>query len=156
MTRDEEVLYLAGKLCFVREVGGQNKGVWVNTIQKVTGNGDGDSWCASFVSLVLGIAYEGKSPLPRTASCDVILEHARDNGWLSDTPDVGDVFLCMKSPTDAYHTGFVAKVLADRVETIEGNSNDEGSANGDRACKREGDRARKLSPGKLQFVKYPR
>ncbi len=156
MTRDEEVLYLAGKLCFVREVGGQNKGVWVNTIQKVTGNGDGDSWCASFVSLILGIAYEGGKPLPRSASCDVILEYARANGLLTDKPSVGDVFLVLKSPTDAVHTGFVERVFTDRVETIEGNSNDEGSSNGDRVCRRNGDRSRKLNPAKLVFVRYPR
>lgn len=154
MTRDEEVLWLAGKLCFIREVT-QNTGVWVGVVQATTQT-PGQSWCASFVSLVLGIAFEGKNPLPRTASCDVILEHARDQGWLSDTPDVGDVFLCLRSPTDAYHTGFVLNVLPGKVETIEGNSNDDGSANGDRACKREGDRARELAPGKLVFVKYPR
>lgn len=156
MTRDEEVIFLAGKLHFVREYGGQNKGVWVNTIQKVTGNGDGDSWCASFVSLILGVVFEGKSPLPRTASCDIILEEARKKGWLTNTPSVGDVFLILNNPNDAHHTGFVFRVLPDRVETIEGNSNDDGSSNGDGVYIREGANARKLNPAKMVFVHYPR
>lgn len=156
MTRVEEVLWLAQQLDFVREYGGQNKGVWVNTIQKVTGNGDGDSWCASFVSLVLGIAFKGKSPLPRSASCDALLEKGRAEGWLTDTPTVGDVFLCLNSPTDAHHTGFVLKVLDGKVETVEGNSNDDGSSNGDGVYVRKGEHARKLNPAKLTFIHYPR
>ena len=75
MTRDEEVIDLAGKFTFVREYGGSNKGVWVGVIQAVTQT-PGLAWCASFVSLVLGMVFSGKSPLPRTASCDVLLEFA--------------------------------------------------------------------------------
>lgn len=156
MTRDDDVIALARKFTHVRERGGQNRGVWVQTIQQFTGNKPPDSWCASFVSLVLGIAFEGKSPVPRTASCDVILETARASGWLTETPSVGDVFLCLKSPTDAHHTGFVSKVLTGAVETIEGNSNADGSDNGDGVYERTGPHARRLNPAKLVFVHYPR
>lgn len=142
---------IARQFLFVREVGGQNKGVWVNTIQKVTGNDDGDSWCASFVSLVLGIAFGSKNPLPRTASCDVLLEAARSNGWLTSTPSVGDVFLYLKSPADAHHTGFVTSTAP--LAGIAGNTSEDGtSSNGDRVA----EHGIHGTPSTLTFIHYPR
>ena len=136
MSRTETILFLARRFLFVREVGGPNMGVWVNTIQKVTGNGDGDSWCASFVSLILGMAYDGKSPLPRSASCDAFLEAARTKGWLTQTPSVGDLYLKLKSPIDAVHIGFVTSTSP--LTGISGNTSADGtSSNGDRVAERE-------------------
>lgn len=117
---------------FIRELTGQNDGAWVEAIQRVTGNKKGDAWCASYVSVVLALFFGGptKNPLPMTASCDVLLEHARKKGWLVTTPSVGDVFLLMKSPHDAIHTGLVTAVEGPFVRTIEGNTNDEGARDG--------------------------
>lgn len=154
MTPTDEVLFLARKFLFVREVGGQNQGVWVQTIQKVTGNAPPDSWCASFVSLILGMAFGGKSPLPRSASCDAFLEAARAAGWLTATPSVGDVFLRLNSPTDAHHIGFVTDVGAlPAVGTISGNTSEDGtSSNGDRVAERF------ITPkaATIIYVAYPR
>ena len=117
---------------FIRELTGQNDGAWVEAIQRVTGNKKGDAWCASYVSVALALYYGGsdKNPLPMSASCDVLLEAARKKGWLTDTPAVGDVFLVMKTPTDAVHTGFVTEVKRLSIRTIEGNTNDDGSRDG--------------------------
>lgn len=149
-----DVLDIARLFLFVREHGGPNAGVWVSTIQKVTGNAPPDSWCASFVSLCLGLATGGNSPLPRTASCDVLLEAARGGGWLTDTPSVGDLFLRLNSPTDAHHTGFITRVDDDgTIGTIAGNTSEDGhSSNGDRVAEHD------LTPaaGTIMYVAWPR
>lgn len=154
MNRDELVLFHARSFLHVREVGGQNRGVWVGMIQHYTGNGPGDSWCASLASLVMGLAFAGQSPLPRSASCDVHLEAARKEGWLTDTPSVGDVFLRMNSPTDAHHIGFVTRVDEDgTIGTIAGNTSEDGkSSNGDRVAEHD------LLPaaGTILYIAYPR
>lgn len=115
---------------WVKEATGQNDGPWVEAIQRITGNKRGDAWCASFVTMILDIAYRGKNPLKRSASCDVLLEDARTKGWLKDTPEVGDVFLIMKTPTDAVHTGVVTAVGKAAFKSCEGNTNEGGSRDG--------------------------
>lgn len=134
---------------WVQEATKQNDGRWVEAIQRLTGNKKGDAWCASFVAMVLDIAYRGKNPLPITASCDVLLEAARTAGTLTDTPAVGDVFLVMKSPADAVHTGVVTAVGKLAVKTVEGNTNDDGSRDGYGVFARE----RKLAG--LAFIRLP-
>jgi hypothetical protein len=77
----------------------------------------------------------GRWPLPQTRSCDVLLEFARRHGVLRETPIPHGVFLALRTDHDAYHTGFVEDLAAgygpNAFRTIEGNSNDDGSANGD-------------------------
>lgn len=134
---------------WVKEATGANDGPWVEAIQRVTGNKKGDPWCASFVSFVLDVAYRGRNPLPRTASCDVLLEHARTHQLLTDTPVPGDVFLVMRNPTDAVHTGIVTTVQDTTVGTIEGNTNSAGSRDGWGVFVRQ----RRRAP--LHFIRVP-
>lgn len=134
---------------WVREATGQNDGPWVEAIQRTTGNKKGDPWCASFVSFVLDIAYKDAPPLPGTASCDVLLEYARQHQLLTETPEPGDLFLVMRTPTDAVHTGLVAGVTPDTISTIEGNTNREGAREGNGVWARS--RPRKG----LLFIKLP-
>jgi hypothetical protein len=115
---------------WVREVTGANDGPWVEAIQRTTGNKKGDPWCASFVNFVLDIAYQDQNPLPCTASCDVLLQYATEHKLLTATPEPGDVFLVMRSATDATHTGIVTGVDGDWISTIEGNTNREGAREG--------------------------
>jgi hypothetical protein len=122
---------------WVRETTGKNDGPWVEAIQRTTGNKKGDPWCASFVNFVLDIAYRDLNPLPATASCDVLLEHARRHGMLTTDPVAGDVFLVMRDKNDAIHTGIVSEALPDAVRTIEGNTNREGAREGNGVWARE-------------------
>lgn len=115
---------------WVKESTGQNDGPWVEAIQRVTGNKRGDPWCASFVSFVLGIAYRGAPPLPRTASCDTLLRAGLERDLLVTNPEPGDIFLVMRDPRDAVHTGFVTAVSPVAVKTIEGNTNPAGGRDG--------------------------
>jgi hypothetical protein len=153
MTDVAEILHQARKLSFIREHGGQNHGVWVGTVLKLTGNLPGDSWCAAWVSLVLGIGFEGKSPLPRTASCDVLLEHARSMGWLTETPSVGDLYLYLRDPHDAHHVGILTGISP--ITGIAGNTSRDGtSSNGDGVYEHPLDPAH-LVPGKIIYIHYP-
>lgn len=81
---------------WIREATNQNDGPWVEAIQRLTGNRRGDAWCASFCCLVLDLAYRGANPLPRTASCDVLMETGRARRWLFDAPEPGDLFLVVR------------------------------------------------------------
>lgn len=134
---------------WVKEATGANDGPWVEAFQRVTGNKRGDAWCASFATAILDIAYRGQNPLRRSASCDVLLEDARKKGWLTDTPEPGDLFLVMRTPTDAVHVGIVTSVGKLSVKTVEGNTNDGGSRDGWGVFARE--RKRKG----LQFIRLP-
>lgn len=134
---------------WVRETTGANDGPWVEAIQRTTGNKRGDAWCASFVNFVIDIAYKDQNPLPATASCDELLAFAKARGLFTASPEPGDVFLVMKTPTDATHTGIVAKVFAETVSTIEGNTNREGAREGNGVWARERKR------DGLLFVRVP-
>lgn len=128
--RRAEVIALARCFRFVREVpAASNGGRWVEAIQRVGGTDKGNPWCACFVSIILGIVYQGKPPLPFTASCDVLLEYARKKDWLTSTPVVGDVFLRLRSAHDADHTGFVTSETHP-WHTIEGNAAESGTREG--------------------------
>lgn len=125
------VLMLARLFRFVREMPhASNAGRWVEAIQRVGGTSKGNPWCACFVSLVLGIAFRGRPPLPFTASCDVLLATARANGWLRETPTPGCVFLRMVNDHDADHTGFVGEEVTPPWPTVEGNAAESGTREG--------------------------
>ena len=153
MSRTEDILYLARKFLFVRETK-PNHGHWVELFQLHAGGQPGDSWCAAFVSFILAVAYGGymKAPLPRTMSCDVLLDAGRAAGWLSSVPEVGDVFLYLHNPVDAHHTGLITEVKDDgTVIGIAGNTSSDGkSSNGDGVYEHA------IDTSKIIYVRYPR
>jgi len=131
MTNSTIVLSAARLLLPIREAGA-NRGRFVESIIRYAGGAPGEPWCASFVFYVgrkmLGDAW----PLPKTRSCDVLLEYAREKEMVVPLPSPGDLFLVMRSAADAVHVGFVDDVLpGGRFATIEGNSNDRGVRDGD-------------------------
>lgn len=152
MTRDEEVIWLARKLKYVREAG-PNSGLRVNAIQRWCGGKDNESWCAYFATMILDIVYQGKSPIPRTGSCDTILRLAKKNDWLTIKPSPGDLYLLLNSEDDAHHCGIVVRPAgATAIREISGNTNVDGSSNGIGVFERE----RTWAPGKIIFCHYPR
>jgi len=122
---------VARRFDYVRETEGQNRGTWVSLFQRFTGNRPGDSWCASFVSLVLDIVFRGQSPLRRSASCDVLLQQCMGAHYIVDTPQVDDLFFYVRewpviqSQVDAYHVGIVTALSPD-VIGIAGNTSPDG------------------------------
>lgn len=87
------------------------------------------AWCATFVSwLALKAGYADL--YPRTASCDVGGKWFKDRDRWSEYPMVGaQVFF--GTPSDLKHTGLVIAYDSTTITTIEGNTNDSGSPQGD-------------------------
>jgi hypothetical protein len=123
---------IARHFLFVREVGAPNDGAWVSFMQRRTGNSPGDSWCASFVCLVLDIAYRSLTPLVRSASCQVLLDDARRHGFVlpaGTPPAVDDLFFYVNDEGHAHHVGIVTGVSP--LTGIAGNTSEDGrSSNG--------------------------
>jgi hypothetical protein len=153
-TASVPIVEIARLYDYVREIEGeQNAGQRVEAIQKWGGGEKGQSWCAYMATKWVDMYFKGHAPIPRTGSCDEILNLARANGWLSERPHVGDLYLFLKSPTDAHHVGLVSDVTANGFRGIAGNTSEDGkSSNGTGVF--EHDFA--LHPGTIVFVAYPR
>lgn len=139
-----------------------NCGPWVRSY--MDGN-EGQTWwwCMGFVQAVLDQAFSAlgrsfKEMLPHTYSCDTVGMSALNKGLLLRNVQVrkdpaqvkpGDIFLVQKTPFDWIHTGIITKVGTDVFETVEGNTNRAGSANGDRVYRR----IRNFRQSKLDVVR---
>jgi len=137
-----------------------NTGPWVRSF--MDGNEGTDwFWCMGFVQTVLDQAasLQGKNfktLMPLTYSCDTVgttglqkklltrYQEARTNPQLVKP---GDVFLLQKTPNDWYHTGIVTAIYGDVIETIEGNTNTDGSHNGNAVM----NRIRNFKQSKIDF-----
>jgi hypothetical protein len=132
------------------EVGKANCGPWVRLY--MTGKQGAEwYWCAGFVCFILKQAADTLKkamPFPSTFSCDTLAAVAKERGLFvaekamaqrnpgkrDMTP--GSIFLDRRTPTDWTHTGLVTAFHGDAFETIEGNTNDDGSRDGYEVCKR--------------------
>jgi hypothetical protein len=131
-----------------REVGVPNGGPWVRIYMKGT---QGSPWCCGFVCFILRQAADtGQFTMPfdTTFGCDELAKQAKKRGLFvgegafmrgnrrrSDIPP-GSIFLRRKTDTDWTHTGLVLSCGDESFETIEGNTNDEGSREGFEVCRR--------------------
>jgi len=132
------IVQTAEQFLDVREATGKNDGPEVEMFLKSVGLGKGYSWCAAFVHYVLdqcGVknTINAWSPTAHNAKNLVYW-----NGRQYSTPMPGDVFTIWSySRKRIAHTGFVHSQTSDRFYTsIEGNTNDGGSFNGDGVYKR--------------------
>lgn len=132
------------------ELGGQNRGPWVRAYMQ--GNeGQGWPWCAGFVTFVLKQACATLNlpmPIAGSFSCDQLATQARQKSRLVSDSDILNnpaswsalrpccIFLVRKQNGDWTHTGFAFERNGDIFATIEGNTNDSGSAEGYEVCKR--------------------
>jgi hypothetical protein len=109
---------------------GSNRGGRVEAMLALTGLDGGYPWCAAAVC-AWGLAALGKKwPLPHTADCDTLLAAGRRLGIIHASPQAGDVFLRMRTASDAVHTGIVTSAESGFWRSIEGNTNDGGSRDG--------------------------
>jgi hypothetical protein len=107
------------------------------------------AWCAGFVTLILkqtAEAMQVKPPIKGSFSCDVLAAQAQNGGrFVSSSSMVGDVrantnmagssiFLSRRTSTDWTHTGFVTNFDQNSFDTIEGNTNDDGTREGHEVC----------------------
>ncbi len=120
-----------------REVGGDNRGPWVRAY--CGHDGTEYKWCAgSALSIadqacaILGIAM----PIAFTLGCDELAAEARKARRLTSDPSKargGALSLCYRisgGAKDYYHAFIITAMHPDTLDSIEGNSNDDGSANG--------------------------
>jgi len=132
------------------EVGGDNRGPWVR-IYLDGHEGPGWRWCAGFVTFVMKQACMelGQSfPVEGSYSCDSLAYQAKHAGLFvpgaelesgsASWADLGSaqIFLVRKTSTDWVHTGFSFAGANTVFSTIEGNTNEDGSANGYEVARR--------------------
>lgn len=128
------------------------------------------SWCALFVAWVLARAYlpiDTPSRLYRHELSALLgfvrpwyiestrdwLANASDLGMIVPAPEPGDLFILLDAQGNAHHIGFVVSdgsAQSGDFRTLEGNTNEGGSANGDGVYTR----TRKHGPS-VAFVRLP-
>jgi hypothetical protein len=143
----------AASLVGVHEQGGNNRGPMVELFLHEVKQPPGEPWCAAFVHHVgYWSHYDSETrrsswPLPPTASCYELGVFAKKRGVLRDEPEVGDVFLLWKEKLGRFaHTGVIVHLRAHgetagegqwfECETIDGNTDADGSREGDGVLRR--------------------
>jgi hypothetical protein len=130
-------LLIAAWLCDVakvREAGGNNRGYWPDTFALRGKSPVGSPWCALAVWYCLLEAGNRDGPrMPgRVAEWAT---WAKETGRLVRRPRRGNLAYWLNS-NGTGHIGFVLKTLGPFVWTIEGNTNDGGSREGDRMLRK--------------------
>ncbi len=115
---------VARHFLFVRETEGPNAGFWVDYFLRFTGNVEGESWCASFVSKVNDIATKGQMTVTRTAGTTLMMENLRAKGRLVTTPQVDDLVFSVNPDGTAHHVAIVTGV--NPLTAIAGNTSESG------------------------------
>jgi hypothetical protein len=116
---------------------GSNAGPHVEGYLRSVGLGKGYAWCMAFVYWNVQTATDVlsvKNPLKKTAG--VMDQWNYLDNKKSAIPEVGDIFI-MDFGKGLGHTGFVEKLLPNgKFQTIEGNTNDDGSREGYEVARR--------------------
>jgi len=141
-----DILRVARLFLFVREAG-PNKGQRVEAIQKWCGGSPGQSWCCYWVTMVLDLAFGGQAPIPREGACQSVYTLAKSKGWVTHTPEIGDLFLYVNADDHAHHIGIVTGI--NPLIGIAGNTSEDGKSN-------NGDRVAERPVNASVFVHYPR
>jgi hypothetical protein len=142
MTLAQSSLEVATRQIGVQEIPkGSNAGPEVEIYLKSVGLTKGYSWCMAFVYWCVSTSSTTSSttrnPLKKTAG---VLDQWNSKPELRiTTPVPGSVFI-MDFGKGQGHTGFVEKILpGGKIQTIEGNTNDDGSREGYKVCRRTRD-----------------
>lgn len=144
------IIDIARLFLFVREVP-PNHGLRVEAIQHWSQGQFGDSWCAEFCTMILDLYFQGQSPIPRTGSCEMVYELATTNGWIVDSPAVGDLVVSINSAGIAHHVGIVTQL--NPLMSIAGNTSPDGTSdNGTGVFEHD---ISATSPEAFAFVQYP-
>lgn len=155
----------AQQYVFVREKGGPNKGPEVEMFQKaVDGVASGEPWCMCFVQYVLKKIeklYNISFRILSSEHCMTVWNKTPKELRLAQ-PVAGCLGICQHysynkekkvwEATTSGHVFFVKKVNGDHVYTLEGNTNDGGSREGDGVYERL--RAAWKKDGSLRTVGY--
>lgn len=122
----------------IREATGRNDGEQVEAYLKSVGRHKGDAWCAAFVHWTLEQCdmprvKSGWSPSWFPSSKVIYQRQSQHN----QTPESGDVFgIWFQKLKRIAHVGFIDQWQNDWVTTVEGNTNEAGSREGDGVYKK--------------------
>lgn len=120
------------------EIGGQNAGPFVRYYMN-NNEGPNYPWCAGFVSSIITQAarcHKIQVPIKLSFSCDNLAMSNKIVQYPNPLIKEGAIFLLKKSANDWIHTGILRKLVVKTdntksyYETIEGNTNFEGSREG--------------------------
>jgi hypothetical protein len=144
----------SGEVGVLEDPPGSNKGERVEQYMATVGVEPGDPWCVAFVFFCFSTAAKAQGiPNPMvTKKCKTggvldLWNRARENGVavvlqedaLGDPSKVKPGMIFIISTGNGHgHTGLVSRVMGNRLETIEGNTNDGGSREGIGVFRREG------------------
>jgi len=113
------------------EIGGNNSGPWVRKYLAPAGLGEGNPWCASFVSWCYLQASGGNKNSMPFAYCPgarALLRIFKDKGWANAPntgyePKPGDIVVWWREHLQGWlgHVGLVHQVRDGMLYTIEGN-----------------------------------
>lgn len=112
-----------------------NRGPEVNQYLESVGLSPGNYWCAAFVHwcfLHAALQLKSMNPVPRTGLCIDMLHKTPANKQFHN-PEPGDIFI-LDFGKGHGHTGIVKEVNGNKFRAVEGNSNDDGSHNGEEVC----------------------
>ncbi len=118
----------------IREKSGKNDGVMVETYLRHCGLGKGNPWCAAFVCWNFSQAGVKN---PRSGYCPDLFSkkyviYTRGQPSKRGPPQAGDIFgLYFPEKKRIAHTGYIESWGENYVITVEGNTNEAGSREGD-------------------------
>jgi len=117
----------------VREKTGKNDGVRVETYLHYVSLGKGNPWCASFVCWIYG---QSGIANPRSGHCPDLFPSKKviykRTVKINNEPQQGDVWgLYFPEKRRVAHVGFIDQWQNKYVITVEGNTNEAGSRDGD-------------------------
>lgn len=129
---------ISKSLVGIKEKGGNNCGPLVQAIQDTVGAVEREPWCMSTQQTVEGLVEKWcrvRSSLPVTEHCQTAFVEALKNGYTVTNPKVNDLIIWQKfsagQPTQQGHVGRIIVDGDDIVTTVEGNTDDGGSRDGD-------------------------
>lgn len=138
MTLAQQTLEIAAAQIGVEEIPKySNSGPEVEIYLKSVGLTKGYAWCMAFIYWCTqkgAIQTNLKNPLKKTGG---VLDQYNSRRFLVESvPKVGDIFI-LDLGKGLGHAGFVEKISDNIVHTIEGNTNDNGSREGYKVCRRK-------------------
>ncbi len=120
---------------------GSNDGPELRAFMKEVGFVPGEPWCLWFARAVVYKAYAGEA-VPEivaldTGLCQELLDVAREKDCITRYVSTGSIFLLLNSQGHAFHAGICVGPGAQigTIASIEGNTNDNGSAEGYEVCR---------------------
>ncbi len=158
-TKDARLLFgLAAEACVgIVESGGNNNGPLVRLIQSTIGGPEREPWCAAFVQSCLAYAElktGQRSPIFATEHVQTMWNETPTVMRVKTSPLKYAIIVWRHGDTSSGHTGIVIEAALPKwFKSVEGNTNGDGSRDGDGVYYKHRDWIRNGSLIKLGFLK---